>query len=310
LIPEVSTTVAGLKNKEIDLAQVSLEQMEDLKSAGVAVEVTQHGGSVLLVRWGGMVIAADKRYNVDIHNKDPWADPRVRKAMSFAIDRQAICKAIYAGYAFPASVPIYSLTMDKYQYPYDPAAAKQLLKEAGYPNGFSFRAISYTFPGTPETGRIMEALAGYWQQIGLKPEISIINYATYYSKNSVPCKTAGDISIISMGVTAEMLTKAENFFFPNATDVVFQDEGSYTIYKDNPKATMEERLALVDKLNQYYFNNVGPLPVVKVGFCYAWNSEKILPWPHYDSTAPEYYEYVRHVQPLNTFRLFDPVPGR
>jgi len=148
------------------------------------------------------------------------------------------------------------------------------------------------------------------KRIGITSEISIINYATYYSKNSVPCKTAGDVSIISMGVTAEMLTKAENFFFPNATDVVFQDEGSYAVYKENPKATMDARVALVDKLNEYYFDKVGPLPVVKVGFCYAWNPEKILPWPHYDSTAPEYYEYVRHTQPLNTFRLFDPVPGR
>ena len=69
--------------------------------------------------------------------------------------------------------------MEKYQYPYDPAAARQLLKDAGYPNGFSFKAISYKLPTSPESPRIMEALAGYWQQIGLDPKITIIDYATY-----------------------------------------------------------------------------------------------------------------------------------
>lgn len=116
--------------------------------------------------------------------------------------------------------------------------------------------------------------------------------------------------MFSFGGTGNILTMAENFFFPNAMDVVFQDEGSYAIYKDNPKATVPERDALVDKLNQYYFDTVGPLPLVRVGFCYAWNGDKILPWPHYFSTAPEYWEYVRHKQPLNTFRLFSPWPDR
>ena len=56
--------------------------------------------------WGGMVIPEDKRYDAAYHNKDPWTDVRVRKAMAISIDREAICKAIYAGYAEPAGVPL------------------------------------------------------------------------------------------------------------------------------------------------------------------------------------------------------------
>jgi hypothetical protein len=108
-----------------------------------------------------------------------------------------------------------------------------------------------------------------------------------------------------------MLSKVDPYLLPNSSNVLFQDEGSYNIYKSVSKnATFEERLAVVDKLNQYYFDNFGPIPVVRAGLCYAWNGAKIAPWPHADSSRPTNAEYVRHVQPLNTYRLFTPWPGR
>jgi len=310
LIPETASVVAALKNKEIDLSQVPSEQMTDLKNSGLAVEASPLGGSVILVSLGGMIIPADKRYDPAIHNKDPWTDVRVRRAMSLAIDRQGISKAIFAGYADPAGVPLITAKMGQYQYPYDPAAAKQLLIDAGYPKGFSFRMISYTYPGTTETPRIAEALAAYWQQIGLDPKITVIAYNTYFSKNIVTCKTAGDISLNAIGSIADMLSKTETFLFPNNPQVVVEDEGSYAIYQNDPRRTFEERNAMVDKLNQYYYDNVLPIPLVRKGFCFAWNSAKVSPWPHFNDFMPNYLEYVRHAKPLNTFSLFRPWPDR
>jgi peptide/nickel transport system substrate-binding protein len=309
-IPEISTTVAMLKNKEIDLAIVPIEQLADLKAAGVAVEVNPVAGNSLAVSMGGMVIPRDKRYDPAYHNKDPWVDSRVRKAMALAIDRQAISKAIFGGFAVPIGVPLETKGSEKYQYPYDPAAAKQLLKEAGYPNGFSLKVMSYTIQGVPETPRIMEAMAGYWQQIGLDPKITVIDYNTYNIKNIATCKTAGEVSLGQLTVIADMLSRPELFLMPNAMVSIYQDEGSYAIFTKGPNATIEERNAIVDKLNQYYYDNVGPIPVVKVGTCYAWNADKIAPWPHTDSSKPILLEYVRHAKPLNTFRLFNPWPDR
>jgi hypothetical protein len=107
-----------------------------------------------------------------------------------------------------------------------------------------------------------------------------------------------------------MLSKTETFLFPNNPHVIVEDEGSYAIYTNNPKATFEERNAMVEKLNQYYFDNVLPIPLVRKGLCYAWNSDKVSSWPHFNDFMPNYLEYVRHAKPLNTFSLFRPWPDR
>lgn len=310
LIPETSTVVAALKTKEIDLSQIPVQQLKDLQSSGVAVELNPVGGSILNVSLGGMVIPEDTRYDAAYHNKDPWTDVRVRKAMSIAIDREAICKAIYSGFAEPAAVPLLTAASDNYQYPYDPAQARQLLKDAGYPDGFRFRVIASADSTAADGQRVAEALAGYWEQIGLDPKINIISHSTYYSSYVLRCKTAGDVWITPINSIADQLSKAELFFIPNVMNLVYQDAESYAIYRDNPKGTIEERSLLTDKLNQYYFDNYCPIPVVRNAYCFAWNSDKISPFIHDQGARPLFLEYVRHNPPLNTFRLFTLWPGR
>jgi ABC-type transport system substrate-binding protein len=311
LIPEVSTIVAALKTKEIDAAMnIPAEQLADLQSAGRDTEVSPVGGFLLVVDWGGICLPIDDRYDLATHNKDPWVDIRVRKAMNISIDREAISKAIFAGAASPVVVPLLSADINKYLYPFDQAAAKQLLAEAGYPNGFSFRFISYTQQGIPETPRVVEAIAGYWQQIGLDPKITAIDYTTYNNNNRLTLKTAGDISLARIGYGADLLEKGATWLMPNYPMAYFQDEGSYALWQEGTsKVNFDEREAYVEKLNTYYYENFGPLVVCRTPYCYAW-SDKISPPPHAATSAPTYFEYIRHAQPLNTFRLFTPWSGR
>ena len=67
---------------------------------------------------------------------------------------------------------------------------------------------------------------------------------------------------------------------------------------------------MVDKLHNYYHESAFPIPVFRAANGYTWNSDKIFPFPHVDGIRPLYLEYVRHAQPINTFRLFTPWPGR
>ena len=311
LLPEISSYVAGLKNQEIDLSEVSPEQILDLKASGLAVEVNPVGGSILNLSLGGMVIPQDKYYDAAYHNKDPWVDSRVRKAMAIAIDREAICKAIYAGYADPAGVPLLTLDSQKYQYAYDPAQARQLLKDAGYPDGFSFKAISNVNPLSAEAPRVIEAVCGYWEQIGIKPKIVNIDYATYLNTHIIPRKTAGEVYLTPINTIADQLAKYEASFIPGVTNLSYQDAAEYAIYEAMPKnASFDERNKVVAQINQYFYDNVGPIPVARTSRCFAWNPAKIGPWPHIEAAQPLYLEYVRHAQPHNTFRLFNIWPGR
>jgi ABC-type transport system substrate-binding protein len=309
-VPELSTTVAMLKNKEIDMARVTAEQLPDLKASGVATEISTVGGNTLCATWGGILIKEDNRYNPDYHNKDPWTDMRVRKAMTISIDREAICKAIFAGGAFPVGAPLMHPDQKNFQYPYNPTEAKKLLAEAGYPNGFSFKFISYTIPGVPETQRVVEAMAGYWQQIGLDPKITTTDFGRYASLRQ-QAKMAGEINLIKINQIADMMDRVGGQLMPGSWGPLFEDEASYTLYKEaSVKTNAEERIASIAKFNQYYFDNYGPLPIAITAFCFAWNSEKIASFPQAASSSPLYLEYFRHAEPLNTFRLFTPWPGR
>jgi glutathione transport system substrate-binding protein len=79
------------------------------------------------------------RYVALNNMRKPFDDPRVREALNYAIDKQAFAKVVFSGYADPMDSPMPPL-LGFYQkqgsYPYDPAKAKALLAEAGYPNGF------------------------------------------------------------------------------------------------------------------------------------------------------------------------------
>ncbi|WP_405722839.1 ABC transporter substrate-binding protein [Streptomyces sp. NBC_01537] len=103
----------------------------------------------------------------------PLGDVRVRQAMNYAIDRKAILKSVLAGQGVTnASTPFgpdslgYSQSIDSY-YTYDVAKAKQLLRQAGYPNGFSVKVVN-----NPQWDQMAQALAGYLRKVGIDVQLS------------------------------------------------------------------------------------------------------------------------------------------
>ena len=103
--------------------------------------------------------------------KKPFSDVRVRQAMNYAINKEAIIKAVLRGHGKPADSPlapqVWGYTPVK-SYPYDLAKAKALLAEAGYPNGFKtlLRGVAQTDPR-----EVMVAIQGQLKQVGVEVEI-------------------------------------------------------------------------------------------------------------------------------------------
>ena len=117
----------------------------------------------------------------------PFANLKVRQAVIHAIDTQAMVKAVLAGegvgctqWMFPGH---WAYNPSIIGYPYNPEKAKQLLAEAGYPNGFKTK---YTImAGTVEYQQYGQALAGYLDKVGIQVELVTIpapQMATIWSR--------------------------------------------------------------------------------------------------------------------------------
>ncbi|WNJ90924.1 ABC transporter substrate-binding protein [Bosea sp. 685] len=119
--------------------------------------------------------------------KNPLKDARVRKAMSLAIDRDAIVKRIMDGAAEPAyqylPTGMSGTLANPPKLAYDPTAAKKLLAEAGYPNGFQL-TLSSTNDRYINDSQITQAVAQYLTQIGIKTEVDAMTRAIYFPRRA------------------------------------------------------------------------------------------------------------------------------
>ena len=106
----------------------------------------------------------------------PFDDPKVRQALNYAINKEALIKVAFAGYAAPAQGPL-PPTIDfaaRYQpWPYDPAKARELLKEAGYPNGFSTTLWSSHNHSTAQ--KVLQFTQQQLAQVGVKVKVTAMD---------------------------------------------------------------------------------------------------------------------------------------
>jgi peptide/nickel transport system substrate-binding protein len=113
----------------------------------------------------------------------PLDDIRVREAVAYAVDRQAIVAFKGAGTSREAIsvVPAGYLGTDEHAalFPHDPARAKQLLAEAGYPNGLTIKTIHTTLTGM-ET--FIEAIQAQLKTVGINLDVQLVEHATYHSQ--------------------------------------------------------------------------------------------------------------------------------
>jgi peptide/nickel transport system substrate-binding protein len=136
----------------------------------------------------------------------PMKDRRVREALNLALDRAEIAQSIFAGHADPAAIPLglsWSFkdvglkVTPEMTYAYDPARAKKLLADAGLAGGFPLDVYAFQLPGLPEGKAVAEAVAGYWEKIGVKPKLIPVDYAAF-RKNWVDRRTPGAVGYFNI----------------------------------------------------------------------------------------------------------------
>ncbi len=120
--------------------------------------------------------------------KEPFNNDKVRKAINHAVNKEAIIEAFYAGLAEPSKNPIppslWGYNDDIEEYEYNPEKAKELLAEAGYPDGFktTLWAMPVARPYMPQPKEIATALQQQLAAVGIETEIVTMDWATYLQK--------------------------------------------------------------------------------------------------------------------------------
>src|SRR5262249_10421588 len=168
-VPDEATRLAMLKRGEADVAySIRGALAEEVKrTAGLRLAPT-------LLPATFWIDFTTEQWNP----KSPWHDRRVRLAASLSLDRQAINLAETLGFSKVAS----SIIPSSYEYywapppiPYDPARAKRLLAEAGYPNGFDAGELACDSSYT----NVAEAAANYLKAVGIQSRVRPIERAAF-----------------------------------------------------------------------------------------------------------------------------------
>jgi len=177
IVPEASTRAAGLRTGTYQLLPtVDPVTAQTLKNAnGVKIMATQDLAYSLL----GLNVS-----------RKPFDDPKVREAINYAVNRPDIVQAVYLGNAVPGgplSPALSDWAVPVSQFPcYTPSVtkAKQLLAEAGYPNGFSTTIITFgTIKEVSDTAQVLQAQLA---QVGINAKVDVEEFGKFVQdwKNS------------------------------------------------------------------------------------------------------------------------------
>jgi peptide/nickel transport system substrate-binding protein len=172
-IPENSTRVAALQAGDVDLItnvpafrQAEFDGMEGIEVRTVPSTYIQY-------------VALDGTKN------EVLADVRVRQAIQYATNVPEIIEFLFDGSAAQIAVPLAFGTFGNDEsiepYPYDPERARELLADAGYPDGITF-ALDAPTGRYAQDAEVAEALVGQWAQAGINVELNINAWADQLAK--------------------------------------------------------------------------------------------------------------------------------
>ncbi len=125
------------------------------------------------------------------HLMEPFTDARVRQAINYAVDKEEIVEFVMGGAARVSDAPvapgIFGYTPVG-PYDYDPERARQLLAEAGFPNGLTIELWSPT-ARYPQDIQVAQAIQGQLAEVGITAEITSIEWAAYLEATSQPAES-------------------------------------------------------------------------------------------------------------------------
>lgn len=185
---EPATALSNLLAKEADIAILPRELQRSAIAAGFKVVSSSNAANQTAMLFNGTFLqSGDDKLDRSL----PWLDVRVREAINRAIDRKAMINVLYEGRA--SILPVFGMDprhegympelaekFDKF-YGYDPARARALLAEAGYPKNFAnpkVPILSTALAGNPEFATMAELMHSFLTKVGIQAEIVEMDWSS------------------------------------------------------------------------------------------------------------------------------------
>jgi len=274
IVPEESTRLAQLQTGEADIIALSREKVPEVKAAGFNV-FSKLNDQVVVV------------YMQQQWDPVPVNDKRVRQALNYALDKEAIMKFVFAGQGVPAVMyPMGSYGVaggaDPHlePYPYDPKKAKELLAAAGYPNGFETKIYSYVTADLPELPRLTEAVADYLGKVGVRARITSMDRAALSTKRQAKA-LSGDLlpwSTPNRSLAIHIVTIMHTLHYSKSQNTSTADpELDQLIDQALASTDVEGVKRLVGEMHRHLYENAQNITIGEIHTNYAAN-KKISDW--------------------------------
>ena len=290
-IPEESARVAGFKTGILDTFVMALDSISEIEKVdGAQLLQVPNAGQAGLNIYGQTYLPARDgggapwpNYNPDL----PWVSPtsdvnspewetarKVREALSIAIDRQTIVDELLLGFGHPLALrdwggPDESRLPARMVWDFDPDRARALLAEAGFPDGFGL-TLSPALRGAPSEVEACEAIAQYWDDIGIDVTFQNVPYGTL--RPSFVARTYEGFSCHSVSIRLAPVQGYANYLndsvFSYGTEHPFLEEKIPIIQTTTDRVARESlELEVADfqwdnvfgEVGLYVFDNVWPI---------------------------------------------------
>lgn len=193
------------------------------------------------------IIARYVSFNVQ---QKPFDDVRVRQAINYAINKEALAKVAFAGYAKPVRGVVpkgVDFAVDYGPWPYDPAKARELLKEAGYPNGFS--SVLWANGNSTTAQKVIQFVQQQLGQVGIKVKIEALEAGQRVARvESVQKPEDAGVSMYYAGWSASTM-EADWALTPLLAKASWPPRMFNTAYYSNPTVdkALEDALKTTDR---------------------------------------------------------------
>ncbi|QEI06609.1 ABC transporter substrate-binding protein [Pigmentiphaga aceris] len=252
-IPDPATRLAAIKRGEVDFAYALTGALgeEARRTKGLTLKTANIPVTNFIV------------FASQYDEKSPWSNPKVREAADIAVDRKAINDASYMGLAresYSAIPQAMAFYWNPPQSVYDPARAKKLLAEAGYPNGFDGG-----FLHTDASDQIGEPVQSYLAEVGIRVQLRPSERAAHLKQ--VAEKKLTGLVLTGSGAPGNAATRLDQFVRTGGSMSYVKDADIDTLLdQQSRELNKEKRTAQLAQVQTLLSERQRFLPVLEYAF--------------------------------------------